>query len=485
MKATYYSYIAVGVTSLILSLIYCPPYDIYFDDKEIFKYCGFLIGKGQVPYKDFFDHKPPLIFFINYFGSLLGSWGLWIIDACVVLFVSLRFLKLNIKYSVRFPFVLPIIFNLILRNWVISFGVGMTREYTTIALLLACCVILSQSRYKNVYLGFLASFIFFMQQEQIVILVPFVVYSIRTDIRLNGLKPLNVFASLLAGCLTIALPLLLYFLLNNALFDFWKNAFLFNTQWYTAEEKPSLIRQVITLKNYIYDLNIDVLLIGALIMSGVSFFVGHERKGLLVACLIAIPLSFISEFLSGKLTIGNATCTYYLLPLAATLPFLLFVVFAFTKQQVYQNRFHQLIYSTLFIAGLLMSMATYVVNYNKYPHHGIAKSSEMEYLKAKTVKDYELYVFNHSNFTYAYNYFKVLPPSNWLYHYFWSWYPNWDQGSKLILDITKELKQHKTKYIIYDPQRTSFLKDANYRVWQGFVDSNYIKVPGLLVWEAK
>jgi hypothetical protein len=485
MKAKYNSYIAVCVTSLILSIIYCPPYDIYFDDKEIFKYCGFLIGKGQVPYKDFFDHKPPLIFFFNYFGSLLGSWGLWVIDAFVVLFVSLQFLKLNIKYHVRFPAILPILFNLILRNWIISFGVGMTREYTTIALLLACCVILSQSRYKNVYLGFLASFIFFMQQEQIVILVPFIVYSFWKDMKLKRQNVFRIIALFLLGSFIVTLLLLLYFQLNSALFDFWSNAFLFNTQWYTAEEKPGFIRQVITLKNYIYELNLDVVLIGALIMSGVSFFVGHERKGLLVASLIAIPLSFISEFLSGKLTIGNANCTYYLLPLSATLPFLLFVVFAFTKQQAFQNRLHQLIYSTLFIAGLVMSMAMYVVNYNKYPHHGIAKSREMEYLKAKTVKDYELYVFNHSNFTYAYNYFKVLPPSSWLYHYFWSWYPNWDQDSKLILDITKELKQHKTKYIIYDPQRTSFLRDANYRVWQGFVDSNYIRVPGLIVWEAK
>jgi len=324
-----------------------------------------------------------------------------------------------------------------------------------------------------------------MQQEQIVILVPFIVYSFWTDMKLNGGDPFRIVTSFVVGCLILIVPLLFYFVLNTALSDFWNNAFLFNTQWYTTEEKPGLIRQLITLKNYIYDLNLDVVLIGALIMSGVSWFVGHERRGLLVAGLVAIPLSFISEFLSGKLTIGNATCTYYLLPIAATLPFLLFVVFAFTKQQVFQNRLHQLIYSTLFIAGLLMNVAMYVVNYNNYPHHGIANSNEMNYLKTKAVSDYQLYVFNNSNFTYAYNYFKVLPPSSWLYHYFWSWYPNWDEDSKLILDITQKLSVNKTKYIIYDPQRTSFLRDANYQVWKGFLESNYKQVPGLIVWEAK
>lgn len=485
MKTRHIPFIVVGIVSLLLSVIYSPPLDIYFDDKEIFKYSGFLIGKGEVPYKDFFDHKPPLIFFINYLGLLLGDWGLWIIDAVLVLLVSLRFLKLNIDYQIRYPVILPILFNFILRHHVISFGVGMTREYTTILILLACCVLLSTSRNKYYYLGILTALIFFMQQEQIIVLAPFLVYSFVMVVKKKKRKPLLVSSAFLLGSVAVTAPILLYFLLNNALPDFWSNAFVFNTQWYTTEEKPGLIRQLITLKNYIYDLNFDVMIIMALVMGGLALFVGHERKGLLITALVAIPLSFISEFLSGKLSIGNASCTYYLIPLAATVPFLVFIVFAFTKQQLFKNRFHQLVYGLLLVAGFVMSTAMYVVNYNKYPRGGIAKSNEIKYLKDKNVQDYQLYVFNHSNFTYAYNRFQVLPPSKWLYHYFWGWYPNWDENAQLIQSITANLREHKTRYIIYDPQTTQFLRPQNGKVWHNFLDSGYRRVPGLIIWESK
>lgn len=485
MKTKYFPFFVVGIISLLLSLLYCPPYDLYFDDKEIFEYFGFLIGKGKVPYKDFFDHKPPLIFFINYFGLLLGSWGLWIIDAVLVMLVSLRFLKLNIEYGVRYPVILPILFNFFLRHHVLSFGVGMTREYSTILLLLALCLVLSKSRNKYLFLGILTALIFLIQQEQVVILAPFLAYSFWTDIREHKQKLFKKASLFLFGGMIVIAPLLFYFLLNNALADFWNNAFVFNTQWYTKEETPGLIRQIITLKNYIYQLNFDVIVIMALVLSGVALIAGHSQRGLLITGLVAFPLSFISEFLAGKLTIGNAACTYYLLPLAATLPFLLFVVFAFTKQPLFQNRYHQFVYSVLLIAGFVMSTAMYVANYSKYPQDGIAKSNEIQYLKGKKIEDYKLYVFNYSNFTYAYNQFKVLPPTKWLYHYFWSWYPNWDSDAQIIQSITNDLRKHKTQYIIYDPAKTQFQRERNLQVWNNFLDSNYQRVPGLIIWEAK
>ena len=61
----------VTISSLVLSFLHCPLFEIFFDDKEIFKYAGLVIAKGGVPYRDFFDHKPPLIFFLNYVYALI------------------------------------------------------------------------------------------------------------------------------------------------------------------------------------------------------------------------------------------------------------------------------------------------------------------------------------------------------------------------------------------------------------------------------
>lgn len=76
MKKEHISILIVTITSLILSFGHCPWFEIFFDDKDIFKYAGLAIAKGNVPYLDFFDHKPPPIYFLNYAGWLMGPWGL-------------------------------------------------------------------------------------------------------------------------------------------------------------------------------------------------------------------------------------------------------------------------------------------------------------------------------------------------------------------------------------------------------------------------
>lgn len=52
-------------------------------DSSVFIYAGRRILTGDVPYRDFWDHKPPLIFFINAIGLLISNdtlWGIWMIE---------------------------------------------------------------------------------------------------------------------------------------------------------------------------------------------------------------------------------------------------------------------------------------------------------------------------------------------------------------------------------------------------------------------
>ena len=51
-------------------------------DSSAFLYDGLSLTKGLVMYKDFFDHKGPLIFIINYLGINLtgGILGVWVLE---------------------------------------------------------------------------------------------------------------------------------------------------------------------------------------------------------------------------------------------------------------------------------------------------------------------------------------------------------------------------------------------------------------------
>jgi hypothetical protein len=55
-------------------------------DSAIFMTIAQGMIDGKLPYVDFFDHKGPLIYFINYFGLLCGGMkGIWLIE---ILFMS-------------------------------------------------------------------------------------------------------------------------------------------------------------------------------------------------------------------------------------------------------------------------------------------------------------------------------------------------------------------------------------------------------------
>src|SRR3990172_2850421 len=52
-------------------------------DPGVFLYMGDQILDGKIPYRDIWDHKPPLIFFINALGQLItrnSFWGIWTLE---------------------------------------------------------------------------------------------------------------------------------------------------------------------------------------------------------------------------------------------------------------------------------------------------------------------------------------------------------------------------------------------------------------------
>ena len=68
-------------------------------DSAFFALAGDLVRRGGTPYLSFWDHKPPLVFFIDAFGLWLSGgevWGLWLVSfAAVVLSLVLAHLALR------------------------------------------------------------------------------------------------------------------------------------------------------------------------------------------------------------------------------------------------------------------------------------------------------------------------------------------------------------------------------------------------------
>lgn len=487
MKKDYALWVVI-ITCLALSFIHCPLFEIFFDDKEIFKYTGLVLHKGGVPYRDFFDHKPPLIFFINYLGLLLGSWGLWIIDALLVLSATVFFYKTCKTHKVALAWLPPVLFNLMIRNNTVSFGIGMTREYSTIFLLIAFCLLMSEHKYKFYLLGLATGMVFFFQQDQVLPLLPFLLYATFTGS--TPLLPtlLKRGTGLFTGFITVTTPIVLYFLLNHSLQYFWEDAFLFNFNWYN--EKKPLWLHLTAIRKYMHNCDYDVIFYGSCIAGIASLIWGNKKKWLLICCMAAVLLSFCSEFLSAKLVVGVAI-VYYFLTLAATVPILLFIVFAFSKDSPFSQSRQQFVYGAILSANLFIHVLQYTINLSPNYLSKTITSTEIQYIKKQPLKDYDLYIFNNANYIYYYNKFRILSPSKWIYHFFWNWFPNWDADNSQLASITMDLKRHRTQYVLDFSALSTFQNNQHLQYWRSFLKDNYVPVPledptpGGILWKIK
>ncbi|HEY4288633.1 MAG TPA: hypothetical protein VGN00_16120 [Puia sp.] len=478
------------IASFLLSLLYCPPVDILFDDKQIFGYIGRLIAKGGVPYRDVFDHKPPLIYFFNYFGP----WGLWLIDTFLVGLASLLFFRLCQKHRLAWPWLLPLLFNLLIRNYLVCISIGMTRAYTAVFALLFICILLNGSKYRYFWLGLLTAATFFMQQEQVIVLFPFWLYALPTDF-LPGRRTLPAGTSpasslpgrmhhtllTLAGVITASAPIILYFSLNHSLSWFWQCAFQFNFLWY--DEKVPFMVHFRAAKDALEYSGLMVTFLMAVVAGFCALVLKSDNRRLIAISLLAVFLSFTSEYLSGKLHAGYPFY-YYLLPLTSTLPILVFAVWAATREEFLLGKKSQGFYGLLLCCLPLYSAFQRGTHLSTHNEDLVKSTPEYIWLRQQQLKDYELFSFGSNDWIYVYNQFDILAPSRWIYQHFWEHYPRWDAGHRQMESIMNDLLRHHTKYIINDLQHFGWQDPSARALWLDFLQKNYQPVTPLL-WQIK
>jgi len=459
------SLLFVIVACILLSLQFCPPYDLMSDDKDVFRYAGMLMQKGLVPYRDMFDHKPPLIFFLNFAALALGSWGLWLIDLGLALLTTIVFFNLCRKRRLPFPWLLPLLFNLMIRDFLVSPGIGMTREYTCFFQLLFFCVLLGSQRQRHFWLGSLIALTFFMQQDQLLPLIPFIIYALWT---IDTLPIAKRILRMAAGFATVTVPVVGYFALHRTLGAFFEEAFLFNFSVYTTE-KQSLDGVFRTLKYKIDAGNFELPFMVALVLGLCSLLLPHKKKGLVMAALAALFLSVCQEYMNVQAVHSNFI--YYIVPLSASVCCLLFSVFAYSEEPLLGHWKAQLTYGVLLCTSLAYTALQHATHLRRAE---IDATPIYSYLRQHPARDYQLYAFGNSDDLFIYNELNVLAPSKWIYHHFWKWYPAWDTTNDVLRSIGADLIRHRTTYMIVDStELATFLHPASRSWWMSFTHKWY------------
>ncbi len=209
-------------------------------DPNIYFSMGKALFNGKVLYKDVFDHKGPLIFFIYGIGYLISNadfTGVYFIES-ILLFINLLFAyKLASLYLKKeFAFIVSLIYAVLL--FTRSGTGGSADEFISPFMLISFYYFISFFREGNLgnlkkqffIHGVMFSIVFFIKYSACVFWGPLVlaiIYKLLKDKQYN-----NIFIysfSFLCGFMIVATPIMLYFILNSAVTDFFFGYFKFNT----------------------------------------------------------------------------------------------------------------------------------------------------------------------------------------------------------------------------------------------------------------
>ena len=232
-------------------------------DSSVFLYIGKRMHMGDVPYRDLFDHKGPLLFFIQYFGLFLSGesfFGVWIIELiCLTLsiYFTYRILQLLDSHNTILDF-LTILFSFLVIGLQLFEGGNITEEYALPAVTFFCYVFLKFiktgvcSKWEAFFsgLGFISVCLIRINMVGVwMVGLPLItgILFFKKQVRVL----LGYILWFIAGVLTILLPCILYLLATNSFSEMLRYYYLFNLD-YTKEYGSGGIGSLNQLKSILY-----------------------------------------------------------------------------------------------------------------------------------------------------------------------------------------------------------------------------------------
>lgn len=321
-----------AITSLIGSLIVLLPNNpanmtLPSRDSGVFLYVGWRLLSGDVPYRDVWDHKPPLIYFVDALGLRLtpdSLWGVWFLQF-VFIFFTLFFIykvldrELGIQAALAGTIVLTSGLLVIVEKG------NVTEEYALGFQALCFWLFIDAWRKDfpirtSFWIGVLGGLAFNFKQTTLGIWLTYAAFLLA--IRLLQRKfPVRDLLMLLAGWLVPSIVLVLYLGNRNALRDFWEQAYLYNFVYIGKHEGLRRLIPVF-IKGFAYLRNGWVLYLAAAgWLAGLAYVWLKRREFTNVPPLLLISLVNLPVEIGLIMVSGRSILHYYLtaLPVMAVL----------------------------------------------------------------------------------------------------------------------------------------------------------------------
>src|SRR5215216_4680929 len=185
-------------------------------DSGVFLYVGWRFLNGDIPYRDVWDHKPPLIYFVDALGIALtpdSLWGVWVLRFLFIFFTLFFIYKLLDR---EFGIFAALAGTVTLTSGLLTIleKGNVTEEYTLVFQALCFWLFVSAWRRdfplgSSFWIGVLGGLAFNFKQTTIGLWVTYGFFLLMIRL-LRRRFPLKDFLSLLGGWLIPSLVLILY-----------------------------------------------------------------------------------------------------------------------------------------------------------------------------------------------------------------------------------------------------------------------------------
>jgi hypothetical protein len=281
-------------------------------DSGVFLYTGQQILQGQIPYRDVWDHKGPILFFINAIGLRLfngSAWGVWLMVAIALwLSVVMCFLLLRRLFTTWAAVFATI--ALVCSIDLLAFGYNKTELYALPLQFIAFYLFYEieqhgQVRWWGFGLGLTFALTFFLQQNLAVLWGVIVLYWIARAVYLRTWKLLfRQLSTFLLGFLAVALPLFVYLASYNALEAYFNAAFGYN---FVYSSDTNMLKKLVSPIYGLYELarsGITLLAVGGWLVAVRDIWRSRResmtaKSALILVALIGLPVNALSTSLSG------------------------------------------------------------------------------------------------------------------------------------------------------------------------------------------
>lgn len=257
----------IAAASITITLVStCSPLYPFnpWDDANCFFTLGRGILHGLVPYRDLYEQKGPLLYFIYALVALLseksfiGAWLIELVTTSVFAVYSWKLIKLFTEPSKYMLVLMPLFLGITYSNGMFNFG-GNAEEFCfpllTVAFYFGLRAIINgnglPSNKETFFCGLITGILFWIKFTLIGFIAGFCIYILVAAIKRKEIKKLfSLIGLFLAAFIIITIPILIYFVATGSLRDLWESYF-YNKIFYVNTSVAYGIMKVPVIKNII------------------------------------------------------------------------------------------------------------------------------------------------------------------------------------------------------------------------------------------